>query len=105
MRILEHGNQGNDVGRSNEHCPLTPNFDAKQIPIVKQRPFDCHILAPVIKTWFSYDRHDRRNRHHRPKIRLQDCDDLDDPSFPHRTMNHLCKRTIVFHGIACLARY
>ena len=38
-------------------------------------------LSPL--SLVSYDRHDCRNRHHRPKIWLDYCDDPDDPWFAH----------------------
>ena len=39
--------QGDEVGGSNERCPLTSNFDAKNSRSEAVRAFDCHIFAPV----------------------------------------------------------
>ena len=36
-----------DVGGSNERCPLTLSFDAKNSRNEAERAFDCHIFASV----------------------------------------------------------
>ena len=38
---------GEEVGGSDERCPLTSNFDAKNSQSEADHAFDCHILAPV----------------------------------------------------------
>ena len=52
-------NQGDEVGGSNERCPLTSNFDAKNSQSKAELAFDCHILArqAVIKLIVQRGKH------------------------------------------------
>ena len=44
---ISKSTQEDEVGGSNERCPLTSNYDAKTSRSETERAFDCHILAPV----------------------------------------------------------
>ena len=44
--VIVHYNQGDEVGASNERCPLTSNFDAKKLRKVKQSELLIAIFSP-----------------------------------------------------------